>query len=105
MYVPKGDRGDAAMRGRHLSIPPEHPEASKRGTEPDHNESSRPNIAKDIMRSCLNEVRQQIVADKTYEETKQDNQPSSDPHRSGWIPIHAKKVARNDVGGEICTPP
>ena len=52
------------------------------------------------MRSCLNELRQQIAADKTYEETKQDNQPSSDPHRSRWIPIHATEGWPDRCRGE-----
>jgi hypothetical protein len=73
-----------------LSVPwPENPEPSKCGAEPDHNETPRPDVEEDVLRSRLNEVRHQRAADKTYGETLQDNQPSSDPHRGGWIPIHA----------------
>jgi hypothetical protein len=56
------------------------------------------------MGSCPNAVRQQIAADKSYEETKQDNQPSSDPYRSGWTLIHATEgyPERRRRGGYVC---
>jgi hypothetical protein len=88
----------------HLSISSEHQEASKHGGESDHNETPRPHVGEDNMGSYPNEVRQQIAADKSYEETKQDNQPSSDPYRSGWTLIHATEgyLERRRRGGYVC---
>jgi hypothetical protein len=91
MYVPEKSTGSRVqMRTAIYRFPwPENPEPSKCGAEPDHNQNPRPDVDEDVLGSRLNEVRYQRAADKTYGETLQDNQPSSDPHRWGWIPIHA----------------
>src|SRR5262245_37261702 len=68
---------------------PEDPEPGKCGAEPDHDETPRPDVDEDVLRSRLDEVRYQRAADESYGETLQDDQPSSGPHRGGWIPIHA----------------